>query len=99
MLHALLCSLALVTASPASAAPPAPSFDRCDQLATRQPEGEATARCFDETGVALKQGDTAKAKLQELLRQHPRSPWLWFFLVYRDAGLEELSRLAAAFAS
>ena len=41
----------------------------------------------------------AKARLQELLRSHPGSPWPWYFSVYRDAGVEELSRLAEAFAA
>jgi CHAT domain-containing protein len=99
MLPALLFFVALAAPSPAGPAPPVPSFDRCEQLAARQPEGEETARCFDETGTALKQPEVAKAKLQELLRGHPGSPWPWFFSVYRDAGVEELSRLADAFAS
>jgi CHAT domain-containing protein len=96
---ALLCLVALVTSSPASAPPVLPGFDRCEQLAAGQPEGEEAARCFDETGAALKQMDLAQAKLKELLRQHPGDPWPWYFLVYRDAGVEELSRLAAAFAA
>jgi CHAT domain-containing protein/tetratricopeptide (TPR) repeat protein len=99
MFHALLCLLALVTSSPASAPPVLPGFARCEQLAAGQPEGEEAARCFDETGAALKQMDQAKAKLQELRRRYPVSPWPWFFLVYRDADVEELSRMAAAFTS
>jgi CHAT domain-containing protein len=101
MLRALLGLLMLVAAAPSSAPPPAlPSFDRCDQLAAGQPESEETATCFDQTGAALKQMDKARAKLQELLRHHPGSPWPRFFLVYRDASsMEELSRVAASFAS
>ncbi len=99
MFPALLCWLALALPAPAGTVSPAPSFDRCEQLAAQQPEGEEAARCFDETGAALKRPDLAKAKLQELLQRHPGSPWPWFFSVYQDAGVEELSRVAAAFAS
>ncbi len=91
--------MALATFPPRHAAPVLPGFDRCERLAAGQPESEEASRCFDETGAALKQMDQAKAKLQELLRRHPGSPWPWFFLVYRDADVEELSRVAAAFAS
>ena len=74
-------------------------FDRCEQLAARRPESEETARCFDETGKALQQKDKAAARLQELLRQHPGSPWLTFFLSYGTASVEDFSRLAATFSS
>ncbi len=43
--------------------------------------------------------DQARAKLQELRRRYPVSPWPWFFLVYRETDVEELSRVAAAFAA
>jgi CHAT domain-containing protein len=100
MLHALLGFIALVAPSPAGAAPLVlPNFDRCEQLAAREPETEATGRCFIETGDALKQTDKAKARLQELLRQHPGSPWPTYFLVYRNSDPAVLSRLATSFAS
>ncbi len=101
MLRALLCFVALAAAAHAGAAPPAlPSFDRCEQLAAAQPEGEETAQCFDQTGTLLKQMDRARAKLQELLRRHPGSPWPRFYLKYRDANAtEELFRVAATFTS
>jgi len=99
MLSALLFLLALAPPAP-TVAPPAPSgFDRCEQLAAKRPESEETARCFDETGKALQQKDKAAARLQELLRQHPGSPWLTFFLSYGTASVEDFSRLAAAFSS
>ena len=80
-----MCSSLLLASPPAGTAPPAlPSFESCEQLAAREPESEATARCFDQTGAALKQTDKARTKLQELLRQHPGSPWPTFFLIYRD---------------
>jgi CHAT domain-containing protein len=100
MLHALLGFIALVAALPAGSTPPAPtSFDRCEQLAAREAESEATGRCFVDTGDALKQEDQAKARLQELLRRYPGSPWPTYFLVYRDTDPAVLSRLAASFAS
>ncbi len=99
MFPALLCLLALALPAPAGMSPAPPSFDRCERLVAQQPEGEETARCFDETGAALQRPDLARARLQELLRRHPGSPWPWYFSVYRDAGVEELSRVAEAFAS
>ncbi len=101
MLPALLFLAALAGSPPSPAAPTGPpSFDRCDQLAARQPESEETARCFDKTGTALQQTDKARAGLQELLRRHPGSPWPLFYLVYRDPNpTQELLRVAAAFAS
>jgi CHAT domain-containing protein/tetratricopeptide (TPR) repeat protein len=100
MLHALLFLVALAGSSSVVAAPsPPPGFDRCEQLAARDPEAEAAARCFAETGDTLKQTDTARGGLQELLRRHPGSPWPTFFLVYRDTDPTELSRVAASFAS
>jgi len=94
---ALMCFLALLASSPASTSPPPlPSFDSCEQLAAREPESEATAFCFDQTGAALKQTDKARTKLQELLRDHPGSPWPTFFLLYRDPkALAELPRWIA----
>ncbi len=68
MLPALLCLLAL--ASPSSCqrrSSGSAGFDRCEQLAARQPESEETARCFDETGAALNSGKGKATKLQELL--------------------------------
>ncbi len=99
MLSALLFLLALAPPAPTAALPAPPGFDRCEQLAARRPESEETARCFDETGKALQQKDKAAARLQELLRQHPGSPWLTFFLTYGTASVEDFSRLAAAFHS
>lgn len=101
MLPALLFLLALGPSATPTAAPPAPpSFERCEQLAEREPETEATARCFNETGEALQQRDRATARLQELLRRHPGSPWIEFFLVYRDPGrVEDLSRVADRFSA
>jgi len=99
MLRALPLFIAL--AAPASITPPAalPSFDRCEQLAAREPESEATGRCFVDTGDGLKQPNEAKARLQELLKRYPGSLWPTYFLVYRDADPTTLSRLAAGFAS
>ena len=101
MLHVLLGFLALAASPASSAAPPVlPSFERCEQLAAAQPESAETARCFDQTGETLKRADQAKAKLRELLRRYPGSPWPTFFLVYRDPGaLEALPGVAAAFAA
>jgi len=99
MLSALLLLLALAPPAPTVALPAPLGFDRCEQLAARQPESEETARCFDETGRALQQKDKGAARLQELLRQHPGSPWLTFFLSYGTASVEDFSRLAAAFSS
>ena len=93
MLPALLLFVAL--------AAPAPSgFDRCEQLAAAQPESEAAARCFAETGIALRRADRATARLRELSHQHPESPWPRFFLLTsRNSQAEEFSRVASAFAA
>jgi CHAT domain-containing protein/tetratricopeptide (TPR) repeat protein len=99
MLRALPLLIALAAPSLAAAPPALPSFDRCEQLAAREPASEATGRCFVDAGDGLKQADKAKARLQELLRQHPGSLWLTYFLVYRDTDPVVLSRLAASFAS
>ncbi|MFL6258560.1 MAG: CHAT domain-containing protein [Thermoanaerobaculia bacterium] len=101
MLQALLCLLALSAVPSPGAAPTALlSFDRCDQLAVRQPESEETAGCYDQTGRALQQTEKAKARLQELLRQHPGSPWPLFYLIYRDPNpTQDLLRVAASFAA
>jgi CHAT domain-containing protein len=99
MLRALPLLIALAVPSLAAAPPALSSFDHCEQLAAREPESEATGRCFVDTGDGLKQADKAKARLQELLRQHPGSLWLTYFLVYRDTDPVVLSRLAASFAS
>jgi CHAT domain-containing protein len=98
MLRVLLSLVALLAVG---AAPPAPpSFESCDRLAAGAPESESTAHCFDQAGVALQQTDTAKARLRELLRSHPGSPWPRFYLVYRDPNAgAELSRIADVFAS
>lgn len=99
MFPALLFLLALGP-SAATAPPAPPSFERCGQLAAREPEAEATARCFNETGTALQQPDKAVAGLQELLRHHPGSPWPTFFLlVSQNQGAAEFSRLADRFAA
>ena len=100
MLPALLLLVALGPLSPAKSPPALPSFDRCEQLAARVPETEETARCFNETGEALQQREKATERLRQLLRQHPDSPWIEFFLVYRDPGaLQNLFRVADRFAS
>ena len=63
MLRALLFFIALVAPSPAGATFPAPpSFDHCEQLAAREPESEATGRCFVETGDDLKQPETRRRR-------------------------------------
>jgi CHAT domain-containing protein/tetratricopeptide (TPR) repeat protein len=86
--------LALPVASPS---PPPVSFERCGQLAARQPEGEETARCLDEAGDKLHQPMEAADGLRELLREHPGSPWPTFFLAYREPQRsEELFRQALA---
>jgi CHAT domain-containing protein len=96
MLPALLVLAALAGSPPP---PPTSGFDLCDQLAARQPESEATAQCYDKAGTDLQQADKARARLQELLRQHPGSPWLRLYLTYRNPSVQELSSMAAAFAS
>jgi CHAT domain-containing protein len=101
MLHALL-ALAVLSAPAAGAATAQapPGFEECDRLAASQPESERTAHCFEKAGVALQRTDTARARLQELLRRNPGSPWPWFYLTYRDPNAgEELSRIADAFAA
>jgi CHAT domain-containing protein/tetratricopeptide (TPR) repeat protein len=101
MLHVLLAFMALsAPAATSTTAPASPSFDACDRLAARRPESEETSHCYDQAGMALQQTDTAKARLQELLRRHPGSPWPRFYLVYRDPNAGgELSRIADGFAT
>ena len=93
--------MALLAGPAAGAAPPVlPGFDRCDQLAAARPESEETAHCFDQTGTALQQAGKARARLQELLRRYPGSPWPLFYLIYRDPNpTQDLFRVAAAFAA
>jgi CHAT domain-containing protein/tetratricopeptide (TPR) repeat protein len=101
MLHVLLALVALSAPAATGAAPQAPpSFGACDRLAAREPESEETASCYDQAGAALQQTDAAKAKLQELLRRHPGSPWPWFYLAYRNPSAgEDLARIADSFAA
>src|SRR4051794_7082416 len=101
MLHVLLALVALSAPAATGAALQAPpSFGACDRLAAREPESEETASCYDQAGAALQQTDAAKAKLQELLRRHPGSPWPWFYLAYRNPSAgEDLARIADSFAA
>jgi len=94
----LLLLLALPPSSPSTTKPTElGGFARCEQLAARQPEIEETARCFDETGETLQQPEEAAARLRELVKQNPGSPWPILFLSYHDAAhAEELCRQAAA---
>src|SRR5882724_775989 len=93
MLPALLVLAALGAPSP-------PGFESCERMAAVQPEAEDTSHCFDKAGTALHQPERARAGLQELLRNHPGSPWPSFYLVFRKANpTDELSRIAAAFAA
>jgi tetratricopeptide (TPR) repeat protein len=95
MLSAVLLLL-LAAPSPAVGSPPPPSFDVCDRLAAREPESEATAKCFDETAEALKKPEEGAARLQELLKRYPGSPWPTFYLAFLDtAQAGELFRMAA----
>ncbi|MFL6193983.1 MAG: CHAT domain-containing protein [Thermoanaerobaculia bacterium] len=81
----------LVLASPATPQPsaPPPSFAACDSIAAGKPESEEASRCYDETGESLKQPEAAAARLEELLRRHPRSPWPSLFLAYLDSERAE----------
>ena len=98
MLPGSVSLLLLAVISPSTAETPSPpTFSRCEQLAARQPEAEETVRCFDETGEALQRTAEAGARLRELVKQHPGSPWPILFFSYHDtAHAEELCRQAAA---
>lgn len=89
----------LLAASPSAAAPPPQppaNFDVCVRLAGSQPESEETAKCFEETGEALKRPEEAAAGLQELMNRYPGSPWPTLYLAYLDtAHAGELFRAAA----
>ena len=97
MLSAFL--VLLLAGSPSAAAPPPQpqaGFDRCERLAESRPESEETAGCFEETGEALKKPGEAAARLQELLKRYPGSPWPTLYLAYLDpARAGELFRAAA----
>jgi CHAT domain-containing protein len=96
----LLAVLAfLLAASPSAAAPPPQppaNFDVCERLAGSRPESEETAKCFEETGEALKKQEEGAVRLRELLRRYPGSPWPTLYLAYLDtAHAGELFRAAA----
>ena len=100
MLSAILASLPLILlSSPARSAPAQPpaAFDACDRLAASQPEAEGAAKCYDDVGGRLKQPEIEVARLRELLRRFPGSPWPTFYLAFLDtAHADELFRVAAA---
>ncbi len=83
-----LLALTLSSPPPADRAVPA-GFARCEQLAARQPEGEETARCFEETGKTPEQTAEGVARLRELLERHPGSPWPTLYLGYLDSEHSE----------
>lgn len=100
MLSAILASLLLiVVSSPAgsvSVQPPA-GFDACERLAASQPEGEETAKCYEEAATTLKQPEVGAARLRDLLRRYPGSPWPTLYLAFLDtAHADELFHAAAA---
>ncbi|MEA2599906.1 MAG: hypothetical protein QOF89_898 [Acidobacteriota bacterium] len=98
MLSAILAFLLAASPSTAAAPPPQPpaNFDVCERLAGSRPEGEETAKCFEETGEALKKPEEGAAHLQGLLKQYPGSPWPTLYLAYLDtAHAGELFRAAA----
>src|SRR5436853_2806782 len=100
MLSAILASLLLILFSPpagsAPAQPPA-GFDACDRLAASQPEAEGTAKCYDDVGTSLKQPEVEAARLRDLLKRFPGSPWPTFYLAFPDtAHAGELFRAAAS---
>ena len=80
----LSAALLLLLAAPPPAVVPPPSFEKCDQLAAGKPESEETAKCFDDTAEALKKPEEGAARLQELLRRFPGSPWPTLYLAYLD---------------
>src|SRR5947209_709999 len=91
MLSAILASLPLILVSPPA------GFDACDRLAASQPEAEATAKCYDDVGTSLKQPEVEAARLRDLLKRFPGSPWPTFYLAFLDtAHAGELFRAAAA---
>ncbi|HEV7509351.1 MAG TPA: CHAT domain-containing protein [Thermoanaerobaculia bacterium] len=96
MLSAVLASLlALTLSSPAASA--STGFEACDRLAASQPEAEATAKCYDDEGTRLKQPAAEAARLRDLLRRFPGSPWPAFYLSFVDTDhTAELTRAAAA---
>ncbi len=100
MVSAIPASLVLILfSSPAGSIPAQPpaGFDACDRLAASRPEAEETAKCYDDTGDRLKQPEIEAARLRELLKRFPRSPWPAFYLAFLDtAHAEELFRMAAA---
>jgi CHAT domain-containing protein len=100
MVSAILASLLLILfSSPAGSTPvdPPAGFDACDRLAASQPEVESTSKCYDDTATRLKQPEIEAARLRELLKRFPGSPWPAFYLAFLDAGhTDELFRLAAA---
>ncbi|HEX3556961.1 MAG TPA: CHAT domain-containing protein [Thermoanaerobaculia bacterium] len=100
MLSAILASLLLILlSSPAGSAPvqPPAGFDACDRLAASQPEAEGTAKCYDDVGTSLKQPEVKAARLRDLLKRFPGSPWPTFYLAFLDAAhTDELLRTAVA---
>jgi len=96
VLSALLSSLllALLFSGPVFSSPA--GFEACDRLAASAPESEETAKCFEETGTRLKRPEAGAARLEELRKRHPGSPWPTLYLAYLDRDrAEELFRAAA----
>jgi len=89
--------LAFVTSGRAVAGPQPPEgLETCELLAATRPESEETAKCFEETGSDLKQAEEAAARLKELLKRYPGSPWPTLYLAYLDTDhAGELFRAAA----
>ncbi|HEY4594006.1 MAG TPA: hypothetical protein VIJ61_16425, partial [Thermoanaerobaculia bacterium] len=100
MLPAILASLLLILlSSPVESAPAQPpaGFDSCDRLVASQPEAEGTAKCYDDVGTRLKQPEIEAARLRNLLKRFPGSPWPAFYLAFLDtAHADELFRTAAS---
>ncbi|HEX9941908.1 MAG TPA: CHAT domain-containing protein [Thermoanaerobaculia bacterium] len=92
-----LLAIALAPPSAGQPQPPPPAgFARCEQLAARQPKSEETAKCFDEAGTEFQKPEEAAARLRELLRRHPGSPWPTLYLAFLETERsEELFRQAA----
>lgn len=57
-----------------------PSLTDCESRFSADPEAESSAACFDRAAKDQAQKPAVVRRIESLLREHPRHPWLTFYL-------------------